>query len=1405
MSSSICISIFSVAAVLAVAVTSWASLVLSSYAANFSTDFGWLDNNHFNIGTTDPCNWHGITCNDGDDDHVVRNGSAPNVSPESGSCVVENRSLTFVNCPSFGKVVRLELAGAGLVGSIPPEIAALSKLTHLDLSHNNLTGELPPSLGSISKLKKLDISHNRINSSVPPQLGNLKKLVELNLSYNNIYGPIPSEIGLHMKKITSLSVSHNQINGQLPFSLTSLTHLIQFDASNNEIDGSIPDSIGKLKRLHSLSLSSNKLNGPLPLSLFRLTNLTYLSPFANQISGSIPPEIGNLSNLHTLILSDNCLAGPLPSSLDGPLPPTLGHLSKLIELSLESNKINGSIPSEIGNLKNLVFLGLEFNQLTGQFPSSLCGLTSLQNLHLSLNKLSGSIPFKIGYLRNLTSLKLSSNNLIGPLVSSLGGLESIQEIDLSGNHFNGSIPTEICFLSSLTFLDLSCNSIAGEIPSQLGNLTSLITLNLANNSIVGEMPSQLGNLPNLTTLNLAYNSIVGEIPYQLGNLKNLTTLNLAHNNLNGSILYSIIVRYLNNSLDLDVDKELCGNLMSYPSCSKSYDEDGVVINQVEPGPGQHSHKIEFKRIIVFIPISVIFILSLLVFIVAMFYKLGCQNKKRSRSDVHNVLRVSKIALACFYANPNCRPTMKSVSLQFLAYRTPLANQCFHEISLGQLMNTQVYVDHDQSDQICTISVKVSRVIGPALVTNNPFNLSESMVSSISIVSFAAAVAIVASWASQLVLGSVEKETKALLESGWWSHEYLNSTTTTPCNLIAITCNAAGSVTHISMNGYNLYQTKLGRFLNGSSFPNLVSLNVDGAGLIGSIPPEIATLSKLTYLDLSGNYLTGELPPSLGNLAHLVIHAYDISYNRICGSIPPEIRELGNLTHLDLSDNELHGPLPQALGHLSKLKNLHLMSNGINGSIPPEIGNLKNLEILELQNNHLTGALPSALCDLTNLRNLSLGWNQLGGSMPSRIGDLKSLRSLQLCYNRLTGPIVPSLGGLENIELIDLSENLFNGSIPIEICSLSTLTRLDLSYNSIVGQIPFQLFNLTNLTNLNLAFNNLNGNIPSSILQQSKMISSIYLDGNNDLSIIDKVGPNSRKIRIIAFTVSIILVFSILVLIIVTVVRKCGCKYKTCQSLTPSPIAPSLLGGPESIKRIDLSSNHFNGSIPTGLYMFSFLNSFLWTSITTRWTNAFSATFNLTSLTILNLVYNNLSGSLPSIFLQRSNAMNSLILHGNKDLCTVYHKSFPLCFQAIPPSTHNHRRLMINEVGQDSHKIIRSVVPVYVIFYLSLLFLILTIFYDAISQSLFPGNFNRTPHEPTTSYFMLCERMAASSTSLSIFTVAAVAMAIASWLVSLFGALLSILILEKKQRLCLNLGGGDMMSISSHHHKCLQHD
>nr|XP_048331621.1 MDIS1-interacting receptor like kinase 2-like [Ziziphus jujuba var. spinosa] len=135
-----------------------------------------------------------------------------------------------------------------------------------------------------------------------------------------------------------------------------------------------------------------------------------------------------------------------------------------------------------------------------------------------------------------------------------------------------------------------------------------------------------------------------------------------------------------------------------------------------------------------------------------------------------------------------------------------------------------------------------------------------MASSISnsISSFAAVAVALISCAS-LVLGSVEyspeQEVKALLAYEWWSPAYLNSITTTSCKLPGIARNHAGSITRISIHKFFLYGSELGKFLNGSSFPNLIHLDLAAAGLHGSIPPEIDTLSKLTYLDLSHNYLS----------------------------------------------------------------------------------------------------------------------------------------------------------------------------------------------------------------------------------------------------------------------------------------------------------------------------------------------------------------------------------------------------------------------------------------------------------------------------------------------------------------------------------------------------------------------
>ncbi|XP_048318523.2 probable leucine-rich repeat receptor-like protein kinase At1g35710 [Ziziphus jujuba] len=599
-----------------VAVSFWATFVFCLYAAPESPEretkallqSGWWRREYLNSTTTTPCNLPGITCN--------LAGSITHISLHNND--LENKKLgRFLNRSSFPNLVGLDLAGAGLVGTIPPEIGSLSNLIHLDLSDNQLTGQLPLSLANLSQLELLDISYNEINSSIPSDLGSLNNLVSLNLSSNSLYGPIPSSIG-QLINLTHFHIRRNQISGQLPSSLIKLTHLVEFDASYNKINGSIPLDIRNLKNLVSLSINGNQLDGPLPSTLCQLTKLTLLSVFSNHISGSIPSQIRNLTNLNYLDLGTNELIGQLPPTLgqltnlsylylnsnlisgsiplsigqlvnlnylylngnmlNGPLPATLGHLSNLRSLTIDSNyKINGSIPSDIGNLKNLIILGLENNQLTGPLPSSICSLTSLQFLHLSSNRLSGLLPSGIGNLKNLTRLQLGSNNLVGPIVLSLGGLESIEHIDLSSNHFNGSIPMEICNLSRLAFLDLS------------------------HNSIVGQIPSQLFNLKNLTTLNLAYNSLNGSVPF-------------------------ILFQFKSYALNLEGNKELCGNFTGLSSCFESIppstDHQGAV-KEIEP----HSHKI--RNIIV--PGSVI-LLSLLLVLLALFYKCWCKNKNRQLGE-----------------------------------------------------------------------------------------------------------------------------------------------------------------------------------------------------------------------------------------------------------------------------------------------------------------------------------------------------------------------------------------------------------------------------------------------------------------------------------------------------------------------------------------------------------------------------------------------------------------------------------------------------------------------------------------------------------------------------------------------------------------------------------------------------
>lgn len=75
---------------------------------------------------------------------------------------------------------------------------------------------------------------------------------------------------------------------------------------------------------------------------------------------------------------------------------------------------------------------------------------------------------------------------------------------------------------------------------------------------------------------------------------------------------------------------------------------------------------------------------------------------------------------------------------------------------------------------------------------------------------------------------------------------------------------------------------------------------------------------------------------------------NVSGNNLTGSLPGEIRKLTNLEVLIASDNNMTG-VPAEIGQLSKLRTVNFANNNLSG-LPQEIGKLKNLQTLDLRGN-----------------------------------------------------------------------------------------------------------------------------------------------------------------------------------------------------------------------------------------------------------------------------------------------------------------------------------------------------------------------------------------------------------------------------------------------------------------------
>ena len=304
-------------------------------------------------------------------------------------------------------------------------------------------------------------------------------------------------------------------------------------------------------------------------------------------------------------------------------------------------------------------------------------------------------------------------------------------------------------------------------------------------------------------------------------------------------------------------------------------------------------------------------------------------------------------------------------------------------------------------------------------------------------------------------------------------------------------NGSGRVSWLWLSGNNLIGSippELG------SLTGLTRLYLDGnENLTGWIPPELGSLTHLTHVNLANNDLIGPIPPVLGALVNLrELWLYN---NNLSGPIPPALGDLDQLAFLSLASNRLTGPIPPVLGSLRLLTDLRLGGNLLDGPIPPELGALVNLTELHLWDNELTGLIPPELGSLANLQNLSISENKLTGPIPPELGRLTDLRRLGLSRNNMTGPIPPELGSLANLQNLGISENKLTGSIPPELGALVNLTKLELSRNELTGSIPSELGALVNLRDLRLHNNDLIGPIPPELGALANL-TGLYLYNNN---------------------------------------------------------------------------------------------------------------------------------------------------------------------------------------------------------------------------------------------------------------------------------------------------------------------
>ncbi|TYI58295.1 hypothetical protein E1A91_D11G346200v1 [Gossypium mustelinum] len=452
---------------------------------------------------------------------------------------------------------------------------------------------------------------------------------------------------------------------------------------------------------------------------------------------------------------------------------------------------------------------------------------------------------------------------------------------------------------------------------------------------------------------------------------------------------------------------------------------------------------------------------------------------------------------------------------------------------------------------------------------------------------------------------------------------------------------------------------------------LLSIDLSSNSLEGPIPDYFRNISFLEVLDLSGNSLNSSTPNSLFSLNHLQF--LNLSSNEIDQDVSEILLSLSRccldcLESLDMAHNHLFGHLIDQLGHFKTLA--PLAGNNISGPIPLSIGELSSLKFFDVSENQLNGTFPQCFGQLKSLETLDLGCNQLEGVVSeTHFSNLTRLTTLAASQNRLRfqpnsswiipfqcriiklgqwhlGPKFPRwLKFQKNLSVLDMSDAGISDILPTWFLNLSTqfeylnlsynqLTRgishlnvrefVDLTSNRFTGPLPrvFPTLKFLMLSHnsfsgplfelvcnplrkgpmecLSIKGNLLSGEIPDC-WNHWRGLDYLNLENNN---LTGKIPPSLGHLNLSVLNLRNNDMFGEL---------------------------PSTLQFCTSLIILDLSDNHFSGSVPTWIG-----DKLSKLEILSLRSNSFDGHIpqkicQLQSLRILDLGNNNISGSIPKCF------------------------------------------------------------------------------------------------------------------------------------------------------------------------------